>query len=201
MKRALNIFTLSSLFACTLQPNSQVSTTLSSSPMANELRSATPETSKHVPPSNSVVNKLPSTPNSQASSANPSLSPAIPVSPLIVTSDLHALHLEVSNRFLSANGERAQLTVKDQNGNLIETERLRFVSTRSQDFSVDAAGHVEALTSEGFSTIIVSVVGALLSAEQLFSVSNPSSGSSGGSRNTPVPATQENVNGQIEFQF
>lgn len=117
--------------------------------------------------------------------------------------------VSVPNRFFSASGQTGQLNVqfKNANGQLVSVNGAGFSysSSRPQDFRVDANGQITALVSEGFSTITVRVDGSDLSAAQLVSVSSPTSGSSGGggssSTNTPPAPTQENVNGQIEFQF
>ncbi len=202
MKRTLWFLTLSGLLACTPANVTKPSTAniqpaASNSPQTAPVAGGSLTSTTPSAPSASII------PNSNAE--NEPSTPAVPVdstASVTDTSDLQALQLQVSKRFFSESGEQVQLIVKDQNGNPIAPERLKFVSLRPQDFSVDAMGNVRALISEGFATIRISVNGSSLSAEQLFSVSNPSGGSSGGSEsNIKAPPTQEKVNGQIEFQF
>ncbi|MGV3527196.1 MAG: hypothetical protein ACO1RX_23470 [Candidatus Sericytochromatia bacterium] len=143
------------------------------------------------------------TPSPAPSSATPSLSPspsALPPGPATGSAEIQALQLDAP-RFLSASGERLTLQVRDQNGNVIAPERLRFVSSRPQDLSVDAQGQVQAQVENGFSTITISLLGSALQIEQVFSITSSSgSGSSSGGGSSGAP-TRENVTGQVAFQF
>ncbi len=124
-----------------------------------------------------------------------------PVSPTTPTLEgVNQINVRIGNRFFSAIGQTSQLQVDllDENGQRINSNaELSYSSSRPQDFSVDGNGQVTARVSEGFSTIIVSLNS--LSATQLVSVSSPSSGGSGST--APPEPTEENVNGQIEFEF
>lgn len=144
------------------------------------------------------------TPSPASSSATPMASPsasALPPAP--GTRTIQALKLEGS-RFLNASGQRITLSVRDQDGTVIAPEQLRFVSSRPQDLRVDAQGQVQALVDNGFSTITISLLGSDLQIEQLFSVASPSSswsGGGGGGGGGGSAPTQENVSGQVAFQF
>ncbi len=136
MNRTLMILTLCS-FACTPTPN------------GTEEQNPTPGAS---PPPNSMLTLKPSNPEAPGSeTANTSNEPAPAITarpdtptdaPSTAINNAQRIQIEVSSRFFSANGQQAQLIVKDQNGNPIAPERLRFVSSRSQDFRVDAKGNV-----------------------------------------------------------
>ena len=200
MQRTLCLLTLASLLACvpanSPTPAPQVSPLpgASASPSSNTPTSSpSPDAVAPTAQPNPSSSALPS-PSGAGASASPGTGEG--------AAAIEALRLETSTRFLSANGQRVQLNVRDQNGQPIAPERLSFVSSRPQDLSVDAQGNVEARVNDGFSTITVRLKSSYLSAEQLFSVSSPLSGGGGGSsNNTPAGPTQENVNGQIEFQF
>lgn len=186
MPRLLAVFALLSLVACT------PSAPLPSNPT---LPTSSPQ------PTPSGVSPTPSpAPSSATSTPSPSAS-ALP--PATNPRDIQSLQLEGS-RFLSASGQRITLRVRDQNGAVIAPEQLRFVSSRPQDVSVDAQGQVEARVDNGFSTITISLLGSDLQIAQLFSVASPSSswssGGGGGGGGGSAP-TQENVSGQVAFQF
>lgn len=117
------------------------------------------------------------------------------------------LVLSLGNRFFSAVGEQRELRieVQDAQGRVLPTDGLTFAysSSRPQDFSVDATGRVVAEVSDGYSDISVQLVGSALRVSQLVSVSSAgaSSGGGGGGGGGAAAPTEENVNGQVEFQF
>lgn len=152
------------------------------------------------------------TPGSSTTQPTPTASstPGTGTTNNINISQISRLELDAAQRFLSASGQSAKVTVRfiDANGNLLSLNNVpvSYTVSRPTDFRVSEDGTVTALVNEGFSDIIVTLPGSNLSAKQLFSVSSPSGGSSGGgggssSGNTNTQPTQENVNGQIEFQF
>ncbi len=186
-------------------------------PTANPpLASALPTSVASPTPSESSSVTPPDTPDAQATpSPNTSPSPNTGITTggsvntgtasSIDLSQISQLELEAAQRFLSASGQSSKVSVrfKDATGNLLSLSNVsvNYSSSRPQDFRVSEDGTVTALVDEGFSDIIVTLPGSSLSAKQLFSVSSPTGGSSGGSSNTNKQPTQENVNGQIEFQF
>jgi hypothetical protein len=120
-------------------------------------------------------------------------------------SNISQVVVGIGNRFFSARGESRPLQVqlKDARGQVIAPAGVTYsyVSSRPQDFSVDATGQVVAQVSEGFSSITVRLNGSDKQATQLVSVSNAASGGGGGGSNASSAPTEEKVNGQVEFQF
>lgn len=206
MLRTLHLFTIASLsfsllVACALNPDASnpmattASASVSSSP-ASMPSGAPPDLG-----SNSATPTVTPAPVLASATPDNSIDDLVknPVNSTSETSEVQALRLEAGNRFLSASGQRVSLRVLDHTGNPIDPSRLSFFSSRPQDFSVDAQGQVQARVSDGFSTITVKLNGSNLTADQLFSVTSPTGGGGGGGARTGLP--QENVNGQIEFQF
>lgn len=113
------------------------------------------------------------------------------------------LELTFGQRFFSEPGQQTQLqvTLLDQNGSALSIQKapIRFSSSRPGDFSVSETGLVTALKADGYSEITAALTGTDIVAKQIFSVNSPIV--SRGSGNSASHATQENVNGQIEFQF
>lgn len=156
------------------------------------------------------------TPSVMASSAA-SVSPQPTASPITqpmpsANQLISRLELRASRTYLSAQGESSQLDVLafDAQGQAVNPSGLdfQFVSSKPQQFSVDARGRVTALVDHGSAEIQVSLNGTSQKAVQLITVARSSGsagggGSSGGSapESSPTPPTQEQINGQIEFPF
>ena len=146
-----------------------------------------------------ATSALPSAPAIQAPTSPPPIVPS--ALPPETVSQITELSLSFEKRIFSGSGQSVTLTVKDQEGQVLQVENLVFSSSRPQDINVSELGVVKAIVDEGFSTIKVKVLGSDISKEQLFSVSTPSGGSGGSSstsgNNDP---TTEKVEGQIEFE-
>lgn len=118
-------------------------------------------------------------------------------------SQVKSLSLIASQRFLNASGETLQLTpvLKDAQGNTLTAADfpLEWRSSRPLDFGVNAEGKVTALVGSGYSNISLTLTGTTMSVVQLVSVASGEGGGSGsGQAKEP---TEENVNGEIKFQF
>jgi hypothetical protein len=87
------------------------------------------------------------------------------------------------DRFLDAKGESTRFPVElvDALGQVISmTVPLEWSSSRSQDFSVDAAGNITALVASGFSTIAAKIPGTDFEARAIINVASSSTGGSSG---------------------
>lgn len=190
-----------SLLACTPQaPNTADPTPPASSATASPEPGVSPTAEPQSTPS-----PTPPTPTAIA----PSLSPDEPIAVSTGTpgqnlSVIQALGIEASKRFLDGKGETASLkaVLKDASGQALNPADfpLEWFSSRPADFAVDATGKVTALVDDGYTEISLRVTGSDLEARQLISVTAPVGGTSSRNSNNAGP-TQENVNGNIEFQF
>jgi hypothetical protein len=210
-KTSLALFSLLSLTlsACPAQ------TTQPSPPSASSQPSATPNPSMPASPgpNGSVPVPTPSSGtnnNGTPTTPTPTPNPGASSSTTVNLPDGTRLVVSVPNRFLDKKSQSVQLNVRllDQSGREIPIDlaRLSFVSSRPEDFSVNAQGLITALKEEGFTTITVQVNGTEIKATQTLSVSSVVFGGSGGggggggsgsSSNTPA-STRLNVNTSFE---
>ena len=119
---------------------------------------------------------------------------------------LKSLGILANKVYLDYKGEAIILKplLKDAQGQLLNTSDfpLEWLSSRPADFAIDASGKVTALVEYGFSEITLRVPGTQLAVKQMLSVTeNVGTGSGSGSGTGNSGPTQENVNGNIEFQF
>lgn len=129
---------------------------------------AAPSPASPTPVANPAPGSALATPQSSA--------PALPAG-------LKAIRVSLSKPFLSGRGEQSQLTLTglDAEGIAINSPLpLSFSLSRPQDFSISPEGLVTALTEQGFSELIVRVIGTGIEARVRLSVSAPASTGSGG---------------------
>ncbi|HEY9840545.1 MAG TPA: hypothetical protein V6D23_08835, partial [Candidatus Obscuribacterales bacterium] len=160
-----------------------------------------------------VPSGAPSEAPSGAPSAAPTPTPALTPNPAggatatVQLPDGTRLELFLPNRFLTDLGQSVAMVARlfDASGREIPLGelKLRFSSSRPQDFSVSEQGVITALTDEGFSTITVQIDGTQLSASQLISVAAGfSGGGAGGGRPGPTATATpfEDVNADVGFE-
>jgi len=192
-----------------LLPNPPAAGTTNSSPSDPMLPSAPPSVTKVSLPLESVKD-LPS---------------ELPLTTLVTElpsrfEKVHRLVLEYEERQFNAPGQSLQLRVLllDVDGNLLDFSKLplRFSSSDSLVFSVDASGKVTAMANDGFSMIEAQLEGTDLKVTQVFKVQKFDGGSSnssssggsgggggggdagGGGNEEPL---LEDVSGDVIFQF
>lgn len=187
-----------SLFALTACPAN------APAPLSNASPSSTPgvvpSTSPSEQPDNPTINPIPA-----ASSFLPPSPSSIPdaeeTTQAISLPDGSQLALSIPNRFFSTVGQTQALkvTLKAPNGQPIslDTLKLRFRSSRPQDFSIDDQGKITALTDNGFSEISVQIEDTTLSITQLVSAYSDVGGYSGssGTKNKPQPSVSFSLSG------
>lgn len=168
--------------ACPAQPaaNSGTPPTASPSQSATPTTSPTPENPATPPPGST---EGPSSPGEIA--PTPTARPTA----FVLPANLSRIQFSAQNdRFLDQVGEQTQFQVEliDNLGQVIDAVvPLEWISSRPDDFSVDAEGHLTARVASGFSTITVRIPGTSFEARTIINVVSGGSSGGGGGGSSP----------------
>lgn len=176
------------LSACPAQPTANGSTPPTASPAPEASASSTP---RPTPTPGQTTPPEGETPGTPATGASATPTPTAMPGSFSLPANLSRIQFSAKNdRFLDQVGEQTQFQVEliDNLGQVIDANvPLEWTSSRPDDFSVDAEGHLTAKVASGFSTITVRIPGTNFEARTIINVigggSSGGGGGGGGSTN------------------